>query len=191
MAELAQAHGATPTSEQEAARTGPLRFLSSPYLTLISRLVLGVIFFLAGLTKLGMADSFATSINAYKMPLPDIMVWAMANFLPPLEVALGICLLIGAFTRVAGLISAGLMAIFLIALIQGWIRNLDIVCGCFAAGPGANPLGSAIISAMGPVGDILTNEKAGPVTVIRDIVLLLMGVHLFLVPTVFGVDNWR
>src|SRR5437016_185732 len=102
------------------------RFISPllTYLTLVSRLVLGGIFLLAGLTKLGDVHDFALSIDSYQigMGLPvNVLVTienAMATILPPLEIALGIFILVGLFTRWASAITGGLVIIFLVAMLQ-------------------------------------------------------------------------
>ena len=52
-------------------------------------------------------------------------------------------------------------------------------------------IGVALLTALGPIGDYLGHETAGPATIIRDVVLLLMGVHLFFVPSIFSIDNLR
>jgi len=78
-----------------AARSGFWAFLTGPWPTLVSRLALGFIFALAGLTKLGVPATFTASIQSYEMPLPDFLVQAMAYALPALELGLGIWLLIG------------------------------------------------------------------------------------------------
>jgi uncharacterized membrane protein YphA (DoxX/SURF4 family) len=186
--------------EPAAAPASPLarlwRFLTGPYPTLISRLALGGIFFLAGLTKLGVPATFVESINAYEMPLPAALVQAMAVGLPPLEIGLGVWLLAGLFTRFAAGISGSLMVVFLIAMIQAVMRGLEFNCGCVAgpaaaAGSGVNPLGLALVQALGPIGKFLTEETVGLGSIARDVVFLLMAVHLVLVPTVFSVDSWR
>jgi hypothetical protein len=82
------------------------------------------------------------------------------------------------------------MAIFTIAISQAWLRGLNIDCGCFG-GAQSNSIGVAILTALGPVGDYLGHETAGPATIIRDVVLLLMGVHLIFVPSIFSIDNLR
>src|SRR5438034_207400 len=74
-------------------------FLTGPYPTLISRLVLGSIFLIFGMTKLGVTEGFAQTINDYSMPVTDPVVQIMAFVLPPLEIGLGIWLLVGLFTR--------------------------------------------------------------------------------------------
>ena len=184
------------TAEADAARsieTSDSRlksFLLSPYLTLVSRLILGGIFLLSGLTKLGAAGPFADNIDEYQMPLPFDFVTLMSQWLPVLELALGIWLILGLFTRISAWISGGLMLVFLIAMVQAWIRGLKVNCGCFA-GDAGNPLGLALIKALGPVGTFLANEKVGWESVTRDLLFLFMAFHLIKVPTVFGIDNLR
>jgi len=165
-------------------------FLRGPYPTLISRFVLGGILLLSGLTKLGVPAEFAENIRAYEMSLPPMVVDLMAAGLPVLELLLGVWLIAGLFIRFSAVVSGAIMVIFLIGITQAWLRGLDVNCGCFA-GEGGNPVGMAILGAMGPVGEWLGNEKAGPEAIGRDLVLLGMAVHLFFVPTVFALDNLR
>jgi len=171
---------------------GPLmRFLLNPYLTLVSRLVLGLVFLLSGLTKLGVPVAFTASINSYQMPLPQPLVTIMAYGLPPLELAVGLLLLFGLWTRIAAAISGGLMVIFLIAMIQAMFRGLSPDCGCFAGVATSNPVGQAVMNALGPVGTLLSTEKVGPDSLVRDLIFLAMSIHLILVPSIFSIDNWR
>jgi uncharacterized membrane protein YphA (DoxX/SURF4 family) len=180
-----QAEYAPPTNWQRI-----VAFLTGPYPTLVSRLVLGVILFLAGLSKLGVPETMRQSILAYEISLPPALVSFMATALPILEVGLGIWLIAGLFIRFSAVVSVVLMAIFTIAITQAWLRGLNIDCGCFG-GAQTNALGAAILTALGPIGDYLGHETAGPATIIRDVVLLLMGVHLFFVPSIFSIDNLR
>jgi uncharacterized membrane protein YphA (DoxX/SURF4 family) len=176
-------------------RTESRTFRTLRYLTLVSRLVLGTIFALAGLAKLGLPFAMAESIRAYEMGLPPFLVSFMANVLPPVELGVGIWLLLGLFTRFSATITAALMVVFTIAVTQAWVRGLDINCGCFGGPLGQDasttPAARAIIGAMGPVGVFLTNERADLMTIGRDLVLLLMSIHLILVPSVFSVDQLR
>jgi uncharacterized membrane protein YphA (DoxX/SURF4 family) len=176
-------------------KTESTTFRTLRYLTLVSRLVLGVIFALAGLAKLGLPFAMAESIRAYEMGLPPFLVDFMANVLPPIELGVGIWLLMGLFTRFSAGITAALMVVFTIAVTQAWVRGLDINCGCFggpmSADASTTPAARAIIGAMGPVGTFLTNEKADLMTIGRDLVLLLMSIHLMLVPSVFSIDQLR
>ncbi|MGA7730716.1 MAG: MauE/DoxX family redox-associated membrane protein [Chloroflexia bacterium] len=165
-------------------------FVTGPYPTLVSRLVLGGILLLAGLTKIGVPETMATSIRAYEIPLPAFLVSIMSYGLPILEVGLGAWLILGLFTRLSGAVSAVLMAIFTIAITSAWLRGLDISCGCFA-GAEANSLGLGILRGLGPIGTYLADEKANLETILRDVVLVLMGVHLVFVPTIFSLDRLR
>ena len=175
----------------EASPAGRLRrALSNPYLTLISRLVLGGIFILSGLTKLGVPAAFTASIVSYEVPLPPFVVQAMAVGLPPIELGLGIWLVLGLFTRFAAGVCVAMMIVFIGALGQAWARGLSPDCGCFA-GPDGNPIGMAAVAALGPIGTFLTTGKAGWGTIVRDLVFLAMALHLFFVPTVFSIDQWR
>lgn len=179
----------------EQLKTPSRTFKTLQYLTLVSRLVLGVIFALAGLAKLGLPFHMAESIRAYEMGLPPFLVDFMANVLPPIELGVGIWLLLGLFTRFSATITAALMVVFTIAITQAWMRGLDINCGCFGGpvgdDPSVTPAARAIIGAMGPVGTFLTNEKADLMTIGRELILLLMSIHLILVPSVFSLDQLR
>src|SRR4051794_32973383 len=183
------------SDETEQTQPSALRslwaFLSGPYPTLVSRLALGLIFLLSGLTKLGVPDAFQASIESYEMPLPSALVHLMAVGLPPLELGIGAWLVIGLFVRFSAGVSAGLLVIFLIAMIQAVFRGLDPNCGCFLGGPQENPLATNIIRALGPLGTWLTEEKVGVGSVTRDVVFLLMSIHLLFVPTIFALDNLR
>src|SRR5438876_12099541 len=80
-------------TETEHERPNALRsvwaFLSGPYPTLVSRLGLGLIFLLSGLTKLGVPGTFQASIDSYEMPLPTEFVRLMAVGLQYLALGLG------------------------------------------------------------------------------------------------------
>ena len=166
------------------------QFLLGPYPTLVSRLVLGGIFLLAGLMKLGVPRALVESINSYQLDLPAQFVQTSAVVMPVLEIGLGLWLLVGLFTRFSALVSGAMMVVFLVALVQATVRGLDISCGCFG-GPTSNPIGLAAMQALGPVGVFLANEKADIPTIIRDVVLVMMAAHLFFFPTIFAIDNWR
>ena len=123
--------------------------MRGPYPTLVSRLVLGFAFVLAGLTKLGLVGALTATIKSYELPLPSFLVTAMAYRLPPLELLVGVWLLMGLFTRVSAAVTAALLLVFLVAGIgQGWARGIAVDCGCFG-GATITPIGAALISALG------------------------------------------
>jgi uncharacterized membrane protein YphA (DoxX/SURF4 family) len=59
--------------------------------------------------------------------------------LPILEILVGACLVLGLLTRVVALVSAVMLAAFIIGIASAWARGLQIECGCFGgAGPAVN-----------------------------------------------------
>lgn len=106
-------------------------FLRHRYLTLASRLALGGVFIFAGVAKLPYTDTLIWEINQYNM-LPHQLATAYGYVLPPLEIALGIFLVVGLFLRVGATISGLVVLSFAIAKIQALTRGLDIdICPCF------------------------------------------------------------
>jgi uncharacterized membrane protein YphA (DoxX/SURF4 family) len=171
-------------------------FLRGPYPTLFSRLALGGIFLLYGLSKLNWPRQFANDIDAYQVGIPAGVVDVMARVLPVVEIGVGLWILFGLFTRFSAIIATALMTVFTVAITQAWFRGIDANCGCFSADGGAStdPLretAAGIIRGLGPVGDFLSNEKIGPIPVVRDLIFLLMALHLVFVPTIFALDDLR
>ena len=76
-----------------------LNVLLSPYLSLVSRLVLGGVFLYAGAAKTLDPGGLAVSVRSYGLGLPEWFVTLSAYALPPFEVLLGLYLLVGLFTR--------------------------------------------------------------------------------------------
>ena len=144
-------------------------FLRGSYATLISRLLLGGVFLVAGVTKIPDPGGLAASIRSYELYLPEWLVSLLAHALPYLEVMLGLYLLAGLFQRVFAWATTGLTALFLLALLQGTLRGLEIDCGCFGSSAG--------------------ETSNLPLAAARDAGLLILGLHLALAPVgSFSVD---
>lgn len=159
--------------------TGGL-LLAGSVATLISRVVLGGVFLVAGATKVANPGALAASIRSYELPLPEWFVSLSAIGLPYLEVLLGLYLLVGLFTKASAWATNGLMAVFTVALLQGALRGLEIDCGCF--GPSAGTASSA-----GSAG-----EANLWVDFLRDLGLIALGLHVALAPIGrFSVDALR
>jgi putative oxidoreductase len=137
-------------------------FLSSPYATLASRIVLGGVFLIAGATKILNPGTLAAAIRSYELPLPEWFISLSAHALPYLEVLLGLYLLAGLFTKISAWATNGLMAIFFLALLQGALRGLEMDCGCF--GSSAGETSNLWLAAA------------------RDVGLLALGLHVALAP---------
>ena len=99
-------------------------------LVLVSRLVLGAIFIVAGVSKIGHAIEFATQIAAFRL-VPQPLIAPIAIALPFLEVLLGGYLVLGLFTRVSAWIAAVLLLAFDGAIASAVVRGLSVSCGCF------------------------------------------------------------
>jgi uncharacterized membrane protein YphA (DoxX/SURF4 family) len=104
-------------------------------LELAARIALGLVFFLYGLDKILEPDDFARAIANYKL-LPDPLVNLLAVTLPWVECICGLLLLSGQWTRSAALVSAFLLAVFIVAVSITMVRGLDINCGCLNASAG-------------------------------------------------------
>ncbi len=136
--------------------------LSSPYATLASRIVLGGVFVVAGATKIPNPGALAAAIRSYELSLPEWFVSLSAHALPYLEVLLGLYLLAGLFTKISAWATNGLTLLFLLALLQGVVRGLEIDCGCF--GSSAGETSNLWLAAA------------------RDVGLLALGLHVALAP---------
>src|SRR5665213_923666 len=116
---------ASQTSPRPAAWPGPL--------LAIGRIALGAIFLIAAYAKLHFAGEwhlhdyqffFAMAIDSYKM-LPVSAVQLMAQFLPWFELALGILLIVGVAVRWIGLITSGLLLVFIGAMTRANMLGLE------------------------------------------------------------------
>jgi len=105
--------------------------LVHPYVTLATRLLLAGVFLFAGMAKLPYTETLIWEINQYHI-LPPSLATAYGHVLPPLEIALGVFLLLGLFLRTSGSISGLVVVTFTVAKVYALAQGLDIdICGCF------------------------------------------------------------
>lgn len=135
-----------------------LQFLRSPILSLILRLALGIILVYTGIVKSMDLAHTAQAIENYRL-LPVEWVNLIAVLMPALEIIVGVCLIAGLLLDGALVITTGMFAAFLIAIVSALLRGLDIDCGCFGT-------------------DI--SSPITPLTVLRNTVLLLAVVPIWL-----------
>jgi Methylamine utilisation protein MauE len=143
------------TPEKPSSRAAWLRAL-----LVLGRVALGLIFLYAAYAKLHFEGEwhlrdyhffFAMAIDSYKI-LPISAVQLMARILPWFELALGGLLIAGVAVGWIGLITSGLLLVFVGAMTRAKILGLEINCGCFG-----------------------NNEKLGTATLIRDSSLLVLA----------------
>lgn len=108
-------------------------------LLIILRIELGLVFLYAGIPKILDVESFAQTINAYKM-LPYFFNYLVAATLPWVETVCGLILVSGYKRKAAAGIVAGMNVFFIILLTITIFRGLDIDCGCFNHGGEKVPL---------------------------------------------------
>lgn len=113
-----------------------MRLIHNDYLTMLSRLVIGIMLIYASYYKVIEPASFAKSIWYYHM-VPGSLINLMALILPWLELICGLGLILGLFYDGAKVWATLMMVMFIIALSSTIVRGIDIDCGCFKASQGA------------------------------------------------------
>ena len=102
------------------------------YLALAARLLIGGLFIYASAYKIWAPAEFAASIRNY-MILPVSWSNLAAVTLPWIELGAGALLILGIGARPAALLTTGMLAVFLAAMIYAYSIGLDIDCGCFSS----------------------------------------------------------
>lgn len=103
------------------------------WLGTVVRLALGGIWLWAGESKLSDPRGFLEAVRVYDAS-PEWMSKMFAYGLPVLEICVGLLLVLGLITRAAAIVSALLMLVFLVGVIQAAARGLKLDCGCFGGG---------------------------------------------------------
>lgn len=98
--------------------------------TLTLRIILGVIFLWAGLSKVGAPMQTLATVYSYQIVLPDWLASAIAYSLPWIEIATGLALIFGLVMSVTLSATAIVLFAFTVLTAQAWWRELPIDCGC-------------------------------------------------------------
>ena len=164
--------GATPVlADPEQPSAGRERLLD--VIGTVARLFLGVVLIYAGAAKVGKPLTSERAVQAYELFPSDIASW-IGLALPFVEIALGVLLVLGLFTRPVAIASTLLMVAFVIGISQAWARGLTIDCGCFGGG-----------------GQIGANETKYPQEIARDVAFALAGAWLWWRPrTLASLDRY-
>jgi uncharacterized membrane protein YphA (DoxX/SURF4 family) len=105
--------------------------ISNKYLTLILRLLLGLVFCYAAIDKIVHIDQFARAIYYYHI-LPGWAVNLLAVFMPMVEMVAGLALILGIWPRGAVTLIGAMLIMFIVALGVVYLKGVDINCGCFS-----------------------------------------------------------
>ncbi len=138
-------------------------------LPLLVRLALAALFLYSGLAKVARQQEFYHTLLGYQI-LSGWLSSLVALYLPWLEVATGLLLLIGYRTRQAAVVAGVLLVVFSGVIASAMARGITLEdCGCF---PGSGP--------------------PGPLSLARNALFLLGCVLVYRRhPTPFSVDDWH
>jgi uncharacterized membrane protein YphA (DoxX/SURF4 family) len=143
------------------------------WVTLAARVILGATLVVAGGIKITALDRSIAAVRAYNI-LPFEVTAVVGAALPVVEIAVGVLLIVGAFTRIAAVLGSLLMLSFIIAIATVWIQGQSIDCGCFGNG-----------------GPVVPSKTEYPLEIARDIGLFLLGAWTVWKPKApFAADTW-
>ena len=156
------------TNTRTVSRRGQIRDVVG----LLARLTLAAVLLVSGAIKATDARETLVAVRAYQL-VPESMVGVVAAVMPYLELALGLLLLVGLATRLAAVLSAVVLVIFIAAVISAAARGLSIDCGCFGGG-----------------GEVEPGQTAYTAEILRDVGLLVLAVYLAIRPdTPLSIDR--
>lgn len=98
-------------------------------LNLVSRFLIGGLFFYAGILKLLDVKTFAKTISLYNL-VPEQFLPIVAISLPIIEIVAGMGLIFN--LKFCLSLITGLLIMFIVVLWYGILNNLEIDCGCFS-----------------------------------------------------------
>ena len=130
----------------------------------LARLGLAAVWLASGYLKAVDPRETIVAVRAYQL-LPESVVGVVAAVLPYLEIALGVLLLIGLATRLAAVLSAVVLVIFIAGVISAAARGLSIDCGCFGGG-----------------GEVQAGQTAYTTEILRDLGFLVLAGYLIFRP---------
>lgn len=113
----------------------------------LGRWFLAAVFLWAAVPKILDPIGFARDIENYQLLVGpfEALVNPIAVLLPWAEAFVGLALLSGFAADGAILLVVIQLVMFIGALFQAWLRDLDIDCGCFGKGSGGRSVAKALV----------------------------------------------
>jgi len=139
---------------------------------LLARLILGVVLIWAGALKVTLPAVSARAVQAFQI-LPYDFAGYVGYALPVVEIAVGLLLVVGLFTRASAMVGGLLMLAFIIGIGWAWAHGYSIDCGCFGGG-----------------GTIEASQTQYPLDILRDAGLVACAAWLVVRPrTAYSLDH--
>jgi uncharacterized membrane protein YphA (DoxX/SURF4 family) len=104
-----------------------------------SRLILAGVFLFSGYVKVQSPLQFAANLTTYQL-FPADIIQPIVQYLPWIEIALGLFLLTGWKLRYFAAAAAALLSMFTCVLLITYFRGIEADCGCFGPGDRISPL---------------------------------------------------
>jgi putative oxidoreductase len=136
------------------------KLLNNPYLSLSARLIVGVIFLIASITKIANPETFAMEIGRYNL-MPDCTLNIFALILPWVELITSLFLIAGIRLRASSIITAAMLLMFIGAVGLALFQGLNIECGCHTQ---------------------LTSNTVGPRKIIENSIFFILTMYIFFFP---------
>jgi putative oxidoreductase len=114
------------------------RLMRNVWLQRLVALIVGAVFVYASHDKIWWPEKFARIVYHYQVIgpndlFPPLLPNLLAVLLPWIELLAGLALIVGLWRREAALLTAVLLAVFIVAVASTLIRGIDIEnCGCFS-----------------------------------------------------------
>ena len=103
---------------------------AQPWILLVSRIALGLVFLVSSIPKLRRPYDFIADVYDYQLVAPQV-VHLVGIFLPWLELILALCLVGGVFVHGSLLVSCLALLFFVAIQCSVLCRGMEIDCGCF------------------------------------------------------------
>lgn len=120
----------------------------------LCRLVVAGVFIYSAYVKVQNPLQFAVAISGYQL-VPENLIYPMAQYLPWVEIVLGIAVLIGWKIRYFASAVSVLLLFFMVALTITYLRGIEANCGCFSM-----------------------DDPISPLTILRDSIFLIPALYL-------------
>lgn len=100
------------------------------WLSFLVRVALGGLLLVTGALKVAHPEALAAAIAGFRL-LPQAAIVPLAVALPYVELLLGLYLVLGLFTRIAGSLVCIQFAMYAAAVASAVLRGIPANCGCF------------------------------------------------------------